>query len=47
MACVDGSKKGWKGLNLALKLSTHATDKVLLCYAPSPDRVGFENNLRQ
>ena len=37
LACVDGSRKGWLAMATAFSLANNPKDRVLMCYAPTPD----------
>lgn len=39
LAGVDGSKKSLRCLHKAAALANHPNDKLIACFAPSPDRV--------
>lgn len=33
-------------MSVAFKLATNSNDKILLCYAPTPDKTNFVNTLQ-
>lgn len=39
LVCVDGSKKSLRCLHTTTKLARHTGDKIIACFAPSPDRL--------
>lgn len=41
LVCVDGSKKSYKCLNIAVQLAFDKNDKIMICYAPIPEKAKF------
>lgn len=39
VVCIDGSKKSYKSLESAVTLSFDERDSLIICFAPTPDRV--------